>query len=396
MKTDFQYIDNQHKTVYYNGQGQMLYGHQSINGHNYFFDRVTGAMTTGFLADQSNHQIYYYQSNGQGVTGTQTINDQTYSFDNSSALEANGQVKINNDWYLFNQNHFVTGFQHINDQNKTVYYTNDGKMVHGQAQINGHWYLFNDITGAMKTGFQYIGDQHKTVYYNDQGQMLYGQQKINNDWYLFDNVTGAMKTGLQYIDDQHKWVVYANDGKMFHSNTTIGRETFYINNVNGAVEGVFNNADVICQRPELPTGCEITAVTMMLKYAGCNVNKIDLANEMPRSNDGNKGFVGNPFSPSGWWIFPTGIAPVVNHHIGHSQIMTGASLDAIKNKLIQGHLVVIWVANVDGFINHALTLTGFNGDTLYYNDPWTGQKASMSTGYFYQHWNADAQRAISY
>ena len=43
---------------------------------------------------------------------------------------------------------------------------------------------------------------------------------------------------------------------MSHNDTTIGRETFYINNVNGAVEGVFNNADIVCQRPELPTGCE--------------------------------------------------------------------------------------------------------------------------------------------
>ncbi|MFT9269907.1 MAG: KxYKxGKxW signal peptide domain-containing protein, partial [Liquorilactobacillus nagelii] len=34
----FQYIANQHKTVYYNNQGQMLYGQQQINGHWYLFD----------------------------------------------------------------------------------------------------------------------------------------------------------------------------------------------------------------------------------------------------------------------------------------------------------------------------------------------------------------------
>ena len=117
---------------------------------------------------------------------------------------------------------------------------------------------------------------------------------------------------------------------------------------------------------------------------------------MPRSNDGNKGFVGDPFSVTGWWIFLTGVAPVVNHHLGHSEVMTGASLAAIKTKLILGHLVVAWVANVNGFVNHAIALTGYQNDRLYFNNPWTARKESMSVAEFYQHWNQDAQRALSY
>lgn len=188
---------------------------------------------------------------------------------------------------------------------------------------------------------------------------------------------------------------YSNPVSIFSGAQTVGRKTTTYDN-NGNIVAVFNNAEVISQLPELPTGCEITAVTMMLRYAGLNVNKVQLANEMPRSNNGNYGFVGNPFSYSGWWIFPTGIAPVVRNHIGHADIMTGASMQQIKNKLIQGHLVVVWVANVNGFINHALALTGFNSNQLFYNNPWTGRKEAMTYASFYQHWNADAQRAISY
>ena len=44
MKTGFQYIADQHKTVYYNGNGQMLYGWQNINGRNYLFNVYTGAL----------------------------------------------------------------------------------------------------------------------------------------------------------------------------------------------------------------------------------------------------------------------------------------------------------------------------------------------------------------
>lgn len=164
----------------------------------------------------------------------------------------------------------------------------------------------------------------------------------------------------------------------------------------GNVIAAFNNAEVICQNPELPTGCEMTAVTMMLRYAGANVNKFQVANETPRSSNGDYGFVGNPYSPSGWWVFPTGIAPVVQKHLGISQVMTGCSLQAIKDKLNNGHLVVVWMANMNGFVNHAIALTGYTGNGFYYNNPWTGQKEAMSYGEFYGHWNADAQRALSY
>ncbi|MFT8606603.1 N-acetylmuramoyl-L-alanine amidase family protein, partial [Liquorilactobacillus ghanensis] len=143
-KTGFQSIADQHKTVYYNSQGQMQYGQQKLNGHWYLFDSATGAMKTGF--------------------------------------------------------------QSIANQHKTVYYNNQGQMQYGQQKLNGHWYLFDSATGAMKTGFQSIANQHKTVYYNNQGQMQYGQQKLNGHWYLFDNVTGAMKTGFQSIANQHKTV----------------------------------------------------------------------------------------------------------------------------------------------------------------------------------------------
>lgn len=76
--------------------------------------------------------------------------------------------------------------------------------------------------------------------------------------------------------------------------------------------------------------------------------------------------------------------------------MTGASLSAIQQKLLQRHLVVVWMANMNGFVNHAITLTGFNNSGFNYNNPWTGRKESMSYSEFYSHWNADQQRALSY
>ncbi|MFT9269906.1 MAG: immunoglobulin-like domain-containing protein, partial [Liquorilactobacillus nagelii] len=152
---------DQHKTVYYNNQGQMLYGQQQINGHWYLFDNVTGAMKTGlqYIADQ--HKTVYYNNQGQMLYGTQKINNEVYTFD-----KITGALKEN--------------------------------VKNGQYQENGHWYLYKD--NIKQTGFQYITDQHKTVYYNNQGQMLYGWQTIQGKKYYFETSTGARTEGKASIN----------------------------------------------------------------------------------------------------------------------------------------------------------------------------------------------------
>ncbi|MCH5273854.1 MAG: C39 family peptidase [Lachnospiraceae bacterium] len=55
----------------------------------------------------------------------------------------------------------------------------------------------------------------------------------------------------------------------------------------------------VLQNPELPHGCEVTALTVLLSYYGCSADKCVLADEwLPKgtwgSTDFNKAFVGNP------------------------------------------------------------------------------------------------------
>ena len=79
--------------------------------------------------------------------------------------------------------------------------------------------------------------------------------------------------------------------------------------------------------------------------------------------------------------------------------MTGCSLNAIQNQLINRHLVVAWQAHMHGFGTHAITLTGFNNSGFYYNDPWTGEKnAFMTYGTFEINWHDDpaSRGALSY
>ena len=390
------------RTVYYNGAGEMRYGEQAINHRWYYFDPVNGAMKRGWFTLPDKRKVYYdLQANGQGrgmLHGQQQLGDQIYYFN-----DWNGALRTNYAHYLAKVG-------------KLQYYSSDGKLARrqtvraggqyqadelgylalklGENLVGTNWYLVS-AAGRLLTGWQVIAG-NRTVYYDPAtAAMVKGERYLAGHWYYFNPVDGHRSTGLTLLPDG-RYVYYAANGQMQYGRVQAGRITYFTNRASGAIEGVYNDAEVIGQNPELPTGCEITAVTMMLRYAGKDVNKIQLAREMPRSNDGNKGFVGDPFSVTGWWIFPTGVAPVVNHHLGHSEVMTGASLAAIKTKLILGHLVVAWVANVNGFVNHAIALTGYQNDRLYFNNPWTARKESMSVAEFYQHWNQDAQRALSY
>ena len=390
------------RTVYYNGAGEMRYGEQAINHRWYYFDPVNGAMKRGWFTLPDRRKVYYdLQANGQGrgmLHGQQQLGDQIYYFN-----DWNGALRTNYAHYLAKVG-------------KLQYYGSDGKLARrqvvraggqyqadelgylalklGENLVGTNWYLVS-AAGRLLTGWQVIAG-NRTVYYDPAtAAMVKGERYLAGHWYYFNPVDGHRSTGLTLLPDG-RYVYYAANGQMQYGRVQAGRITYFTNRASGAIEGVYNDAEVIGQNPELPTGCEITAVTMMLRYAGKDVNKIQLAREMPRSNDGNKGFVGDPFSVTGWWIFPTGVAPVVNHHLGHSEVMTGASLAAIRTKLILGHLVVAWVANVNGFVNHAIALTGYQNDRLYFNNPWTARKESMSVAEFYQHWNQDAQRALSY
>ena len=156
------------------------------------------------------------------------------------------------------------------------------------------------------------------------------------------------------------------------------------------------NVPILSQLPELPTGCEITAVTMMLVYKGANVTKTGLADEMPRSSDPNLGYVGNPYTRSGWTIYPPALMDLVKKYAGTAVNLTGTTVATIEAQIQKNKPVVVWVP-MHGFTVHALTVTGFDQINLFYNDPWTGQKNAMILKTSFDVlWKAQSRRAISY
>ncbi len=167
------------------------------------------------------------------------------------------------------------------------------------------------------------------------------------------------------------------------------------------------------QNPELPTGCEVTALTILLRHLGYDADKVDMAtNYLYKSwgnaefKDGEKYadsffeyFIGDPFG-RGYGCFAPAIVKTANKYIsenggGHQVIdLSGCDSETLYNYVADGIPVLVWATDgmippeyyeswydketgerLDWYLNeHCFVLAGFNLDagTVTMNDPIKG------------------------
>ena len=170
--------------------------------------------------------------------------------------------------------------------------------------------------------------------------------------------------------------------------------------------------DVVLQMPELPTGCEITAMTMALRYYGLDADKVTMATDylptVPLSlqygNDGllygpdlNQYFVGDPETSAGYICGTPAVTTAANTYlqeVGSSlQAVdkTGSSTEELYHMVSQNTPVVVWVTismaerNVSGgwytesgeYVDwatndHGAVLIGYTPDSVTIADPISG------------------------
>lgn len=169
----------------------------------------------------------------------------------------------------------------------------------------------------------------------------------------------------------------------------------------------------ILQNPELPVGCEITALTILLNYYGFNAEKTDMAKNYlptswgnPKTVDGKlykdsfyDYFIGDPFS-RGYGCFSPAIeraaSSYISSHGGGYTVknISGCHPDTLYEYLIAGTPVLCWATDgmiepeyyetwydnatgeqLDWYLNeHCFVLAGFNiaNSTVTLNDPMKG------------------------
>ncbi len=165
---------------------------------------------------------------------------------------------------------------------------------------------------------------------------------------------------------------------------------------------------VIGQNPELPNGCEITSLTMLLRYLGFDVDKMTMAQEyLPRSEkfygaDPEVEFMGDPAQSSGescgFYCFQGPIVQAAKNYLaaqGQADAwdvtdITGVDAAGLAEQLAAGNPVLVWATidfkdvrqstkwtwtTVSGedytpLVDvHCLVLTGYEDNQFYLSDP---------------------------
>lgn len=193
------------------------------------------------------------------------------------------------------------------------------------------------------------------------------------------------------------------------------------------------NAPLVMQYPELPRGCEVASLTMLLQAAGLDVNKMTLAKEIKKDPtpyhivDGkvhfgnpNVGFVGSMYklSQPGFGVYHIPVARLAARYLNDRVIdLSGKDFSAVEDQLDMGKPVWVIVSTTftkvpanqwmtwytkQGEIRvtkkeHSVLLTDFDDQWVYFNDPLVNKKNRRADkSNFVAAWRQFGSQAISY
>lgn len=198
-------------------------------------------------------------------------------------------------------------------------------------------------------------------------------------------------------------------------------------------DSVLLDIPVISQKPELPRGCEVTSLAMMLQSAGVQVDKMVLAEQIRkdptayRKENGtvyfghpNNGFVGDMYSfqNPGLGVYHRPIAELAEKYLpGLIHDFTGSDFEEIKKHLSDDRPVWVIINTAyrhlepsyfqrwqtpSGPIDitykeHSVLITGYDANYVYFNDPLTGVKNKKAPiKEFEESWVQMGRQAITY
>mgnify|MGYP002516791767 CR=1 FL=1 len=168
---------------------------------------------------------------------------------------------------------------------------------------------------------------------------------------------------------------------------------------------ILKNFSPICQYPELPTGCEMTSLTMVLNFYGVSADKCDISDNYLEKGavgtvDFRKAFVGDPRDESSYGCYAPVVANTANKYLQvvgaeyKATDITGTTLEKLFSYIDNNTPVIIWATqymreghqsvtwNIDGkdltwiTPEHCMVLVGYSDNYVFIADPLFGEVKS--------------------
>lgn len=214
-------------------------------------------------------------------------------------------------------------------------------------------------------------------------------------------------------------------GQTVESTTTASNTFTQASSPDTSTSGTCIQLTPLNQYPELPTGCEITSLTMVLNYFGFDADKCDLAdNYLDKGPVGEvhfeKAFEGDPRDESSFGCYAPVIVNTANRYLNSknsayvAENLTGTELKDLFNYInirtpvivwgtldcAEGHYSVTW--NVDGeditwyTPEHCMVLVGYSNEKslVYVADPVHGDIRPYDMETFNDRYNSLKKQAV--
>ncbi|QEH67440.1 C39 family peptidase [Cellulosilyticum sp. ST5] len=257
---------------------------------------------------------------------------------------------------------------------------------------------------------------------------------LNNEWVYssFKPFLIITDTAVHDFDNFKEAVNYAKDNN--HDKIYFNSDSNLIwKNQNKEIEIEPLNVPLIRQYPELPRGCEVTSLAMLLQYMNIDIDKMTLAKNIKKDDTpyykDNKGriYYGNPYDGfvgdmyniknNGYGVYHGPITELAKEYVGDSAIdLTGVEFSDITYFLKQGY--PIWVITnatykplddtyfeiwhtPSGIVKttnklHAVIITGIDKENVYINDPFsTYPNKAVNKNDFKLAWEQMGHQAIT-
>lgn len=383
------FVTTKNLTRYRLKGGGYAEGMLEIGGGLYYFDPDTHRMMQSEWFEL-NEDRYYASEEGLLLIGKQVVEDRICYFDENGVYCSSCWYDEDGSWIRLGTDGLpMTGWF----EDKYWYYLgDDGKMLAAQwLEINGSWY-----------------------YFDEEGRMAANSWISWNDEYYYCGSNGVMQKNCTVTTGGRSWYLDV-DGKL---------------EVSPAHP---LDVPVVKQAPALPNGCEITALTELLRYNGFSVSHTTMsAKYLPRQKltwsggkiygpDPDEYFVGNPEDDTGWYCLEGPIVAAANLYLAEqgsslrAEKVSGADVKELKRYLRQGYPVMVWMtpglqefgySSVRWYLSdgtlykpyigtHGLVLTGIDEEagTASFSDPARG-KHTLSLSFFLRIYRAMGSRAV--
>ncbi len=145
-----------------------------------------------------------------------------------------------------------------------------------------------------------------------------------------------------------------------------------------ARKSVIKNFETVMQEPELPTGCEVTALCQTLNFLGFDIDKEELADEfMPLDTEGsttmNHAYIGDPKFCDGFGCLPPVIVQTADDYFKsvnspcYAVDISGKKLEELFYQIEEGRPLIIW-ATIDLWeCPNELRWTTEDGEEMWFN-----------------------------